>query len=338
MFTHKKNMPAPERRTLDGTDPEECILNHNDIFKQGEFHVCLRWGNHDRKILHLQKKSTFNGMRIRIFVGVYVGPEHFAIAALQASRKNAETSAALRGLLAQHTPSVLLASPTNNPIYGLSTGLLNEVLKRHEMQVSSEMIPVVERWSTSTSGCLSLAAAPGAGKSMIASSVLVATMKKLKPNECLAVLSMKRGMRDDRLKEVRSFAEHPLEIIGLGRALYEEKEDGKDEEWDVAVSSFLEKRLGTPLKKTKDLAERTRECSDRYGCKNTRRTRVEAENRKHACPICAVLRREAGCLGRHQVPHKGSQHDSRRFLAGFIEAVGFKSLACGKEVHLGHYR
>ena len=158
-------------------------------------------------------------MRVRVFVGEYVGPEHYAIAALQASRKNSETSAALRGLLGQHARADKFVSSTNNPIYGLDVAFLNEVLLRHDMQVSSEMKPVVKMWSTSTSGCLALAAAPGAGKSVMSAAALVAKMDRLGPNECIALLSMKRMMRDARLLEVRSFTLNPLSIVGLGRSL-----------------------------------------------------------------------------------------------------------------------
>merc|ERR1712113_974416 len=95
-------------------------MSRNEMLSQGEFHVCLRWEGVGREVLCLQKPSSFDDTRVRIFVGEYVGPEHYAIAALQASRENPEASAALRGLLAQHTPTILLASPTNNPIYGLN--------------------------------------------------------------------------------------------------------------------------------------------------------------------------------------------------------------------------
>ena len=57
------------------------MLSHN------EFHLCSRWEGVGREVLCLEKPSTFNKRNVRVFVGEYVGPEHYAIAALQASRK-----------------------------------------------------------------------------------------------------------------------------------------------------------------------------------------------------------------------------------------------------------
>ena len=62
------------------------------------------------------------------------------------------------------------------------------------MQVSSEMIPVVERWSQSTSGCLALAAAPGAEKSIMSASALVAKIEDLKRKD----VSLSYAKRDSR--------------------------------------------------------------------------------------------------------------------------------------------
>ena len=102
----------------------------------------------------MQKPSAFTGMRVRIFVGEYVGPENHAIAALQASRKNRNMTAALRGLLSQHASDEMFSYLSDNSIHNLSVPRLNEVFEKQTMQVSSEMIPVVEKWSQSTSGCL----------------------------------------------------------------------------------------------------------------------------------------------------------------------------------------
>ena len=213
------------------------MLSHN------EFHLCSRWEGVGREVLCLEKPSTFNKRNVRVFVGEYVGPEHFAIQALQASRKNPNITAGLRGLLGQHARDEMFAYPSDNPIHNLSVPRLNEVLEKQNMQVSSEMIPVVEKWSQSTSGCLALAAAPGAGKSIMSASALVAKIEDLKPNECVIVLCKKRLQRNARLMEVRSLAQDSLSIIGLGRALDGGADEGDEEEWDDEVSKFLNERL-----------------------------------------------------------------------------------------------
>ena len=53
----------------------------------------------------------------------------------------------------------------------------------------------------------------------------------------------KRLQRNARLMEVRSLAQDPLSIIGLGRALDGGADEGDEEEWDDAVSKFLNERL-----------------------------------------------------------------------------------------------
>ena len=231
-----------------GSNSKKRVMSQNEILSQGEFHVSLRWEGIGQVAICLQKPSlTFNGERVRIFVGEYVGPEHYAIAALQASRKNPKMSAALRGLLGEHAQADAFEDHANNPMHGLTVPRLNGVLSIRGMQVSSDMIHVVNKWSESKSGCLALAAAPGAGKSVMSAAALVARMDRLEPNECIALLSMKRMMRDARLSEVRSFAFNPLHIVGLGRPLDRGAASGEEEEWDNQISQFLETRLGRML-------------------------------------------------------------------------------------------
>ena len=57
------------------------------MLSHGEFHVCLLWEGVGHEVLCLERSSALENQRVRVFVGEYVGPEHYAIAALQASRK-----------------------------------------------------------------------------------------------------------------------------------------------------------------------------------------------------------------------------------------------------------
>ena len=234
-----------QRLSLVNSNMEDRERNCNEMLSHNEFHLCSRWEGIRREVLCLEKASSFDNANVKVFVGEYVGPEHFAIQALQASRKNTNISAALRGLLGQHARDDMMAHPSDNPIHNLNVQHLNKVLQKQNMQVSSEMIPVVEKWSQSTSGCLALAAAPGAGKSIMSASALVAKIEELKPNECVVVLCKKRLQRNARLMEVRSLAQDPLSIIGLGRALDGSADQGDEEGWDDEVSKFLNERLSS---------------------------------------------------------------------------------------------
>ena len=72
-----------ERLSSVVSDLEERVMNRNEMFSHSEFHVCLRWEGVGEEVLCLQTPSSFKNMRVRVFVGEYVGPEHYAIAALQ---------------------------------------------------------------------------------------------------------------------------------------------------------------------------------------------------------------------------------------------------------------
>ena len=80
---HADGVFGSQRPSFAGSILEERVMNRNEMFSHSEFHVCLRWEGVGQEVLCLQTPSSFKNMRVRVFVGEYVGPEHYAIAALQ---------------------------------------------------------------------------------------------------------------------------------------------------------------------------------------------------------------------------------------------------------------
>ena len=80
---HADGVFGSQRPSSAGSNLEERVMNRNEMFSHSEFHLCLRWEGVGRQVLCLEKPSSFKDMRVRVFVGEYVGPEHYAIAALQ---------------------------------------------------------------------------------------------------------------------------------------------------------------------------------------------------------------------------------------------------------------
>ena len=114
------SMIDSQRLSFAGSNMEDRERNRNEMLSHIEFHLCSRWEGIRREVLCLEKPSSFNNTNVKVFVGEYVGPEHFAIQALQASRKNTNITAALRGLLGQHARDDMFAHPSDNPIYNLT--------------------------------------------------------------------------------------------------------------------------------------------------------------------------------------------------------------------------
>ena len=80
---HADGVFGSQRPSSAGSNLEERVMNRNEMFSHSEFHVCLCWEGVGQEVLCLQTLSSFKNMRVRVFVGEYVGPEHYAIAALQ---------------------------------------------------------------------------------------------------------------------------------------------------------------------------------------------------------------------------------------------------------------
>ena len=103
----------------------------------------------------------------------------------------------------------------------------------------------------------------GAGKSLLATAILVAVRKKFKamyPGDKFKLiwLTPMRRMRDDALSSVRCFLEDPLEAAAIGRPVDEGPSDVADGQFDVVTEAALRKRMEDLVIKAADLCERMR--------------------------------------------------------------------------------
>ena len=88
------------------------------FLEKGEFHLTLKWEGVGQKLLRLHRKVNFTG-EVMVLVGEYCGPEHYAIALLEAARGKSALSPALYGFLGTHCADLQLANCAVVPFQGM---------------------------------------------------------------------------------------------------------------------------------------------------------------------------------------------------------------------------